>query len=93
MALHSSQRLTTCGDRIEASTPVIGWAAGLAAAAFILAIDHWIAFGLLGAIGGKILWESLRHDEGETKATRHSFAALFVTAIGTSIDAVVVGIG
>jgi manganese efflux pump family protein len=77
---------------VEGCTPLIGWAAGLAAAAFIQAIDHWIAFGLLGAIGGKMLWESLRHNEGETKATRHSFAALFVTAIGTSIDAMVVGI-
>jgi putative Mn2+ efflux pump MntP len=77
---------------VEACTPLIGWAAGLAAAAFIEAIDHWIAFGLLGAIGGKMLWESWRHTESEAKPARHSFGALFVTAIGTSIDALVVGI-
>ena len=77
---------------VEACTPLIGWAAGLAAASFIQAIDHWIAFGLLGVIGGKLLWESLRQAESETKAVRHSFGTLFVTAIGTSIDAMVVGI-
>lgn len=66
--------------------------AGLAAAAFIRAIDHWIAFGLLGAIGSKMLWESIHENGTRQKATRHSFGALLLTAIGISIDAMVVGI-
>ena len=37
---------------IEAITPLIGFALGVAAAGFVAAIDHWIAFGLLGAVGG-----------------------------------------
>jgi putative Mn2+ efflux pump MntP len=40
---------------IEAITPVIGWAVGLAASGYITAIDHWIAFTLLGGIGGKMI--------------------------------------
>ncbi|MGH7032933.1 MAG: manganese efflux pump MntP family protein [Stellaceae bacterium] len=77
---------------VEAITPVIGWAAGLAASAFIAAIDHWIAFGLLGAIGGKMIWEAMRRSEDKPKMTRNSFWPLLVTAVGTSMDAMVIGV-
>jgi putative Mn2+ efflux pump MntP len=39
---------------------LIGWAAGVAASAYITAIDHWVAFALLGVIGGKMILDSLR---------------------------------
>ena len=39
--------------------PVAGWYLGGAFAAFISAWDHWIAFGLLAFIGGKMLVEAL----------------------------------
>lgn len=77
---------------VEAITPVIGWAPGLAASAFIAAIDHWIAFGLLGAIGGKMMWEAMQRPEGTPKMTRNSFWPLLVTALGTSMDALVIGV-
>jgi putative Mn2+ efflux pump MntP len=77
---------------VEAVTPVIGWAAGVAASAFIAAIDHWIAFGLLGAIGGKMIWEAPRRSAGAPKMKRNNFWQLFVTAVGTSMDAMVVGV-
>lgn len=77
---------------IEAITPVIGWAAGRAASGYIAAFDHWIAFGLLTAIGAKMVWESLQRPKDEEKPQRHSFGLLVVTAIGTSIDAMVVGV-
>jgi putative Mn2+ efflux pump MntP len=74
---------------VEAITPVIGWAAGLAASAYITAIDHWIAFGLLAVIGGKMVWDSVRRPVEEK---RHSLGVLLITAIGTSIDAMAVGV-
>jgi putative Mn2+ efflux pump MntP len=77
---------------IEAVTPVIGWAAGRAASTYIEAFDHWIAFGLLVVIGGKMIWDSLRRSEEEEKPQRHTLAVLVVTAIGTSIDAMAVGV-
>jgi putative Mn2+ efflux pump MntP len=77
---------------VEAITPVIGWAAGLAASTFIAAIDHWIAFGLLGAIGAKMIREAMRRPEGTPKMTRNSFWPLLVTAVGTSVDALVIGV-
>ena len=84
---------------IEAVTPLIGFALGVAAAGFVAAIDHWIAFGLLGAVGGKMIWEALKpedeaEEEAETrKAVSRGLVALVATAVGTSIDAGAVGVG
>jgi putative Mn2+ efflux pump MntP len=77
---------------IEAITPVIGWAAGRAASRYIAAFDHWIAFGLLLAIGAKMIWDAARRHDADEKPSSHSFMVLAVTAIGTSIDALAVGV-
>jgi manganese efflux pump family protein len=77
---------------VEAITPLIGWAAGLAASDYITAIDHWIAFALLSALGAKMIWESARRPEEWRKPNRHSLRVLAATAIGTSIDAMAVGV-
>jgi manganese efflux pump family protein len=77
---------------VEAMTPVIGWAAGLTASAYIVAVDHWIAFALLAVIGGKMIWESRLRPPEQAKPKRHSFGLLLMTAIGTSIDAMAVGV-
>ena len=79
---------------IEAITPLIGWGLGLMAAGFVEQVDHWIAFGLLGAVGGKLLWEAFQPTtEGEVSATvRRGMLGLVATAVGTSIDAAAVGV-
>jgi putative Mn2+ efflux pump MntP len=81
---------------IEAVTPVIGWALGLAAAGFVQSIDHWIAFGLLGLVGGNMIREAIRHDtpEDDTPAAPRGRGrlALIATAVGTSLDAAAVGV-
>jgi len=77
---------------IEAITPVIGWALGRAASRYIETFDHWIAFGLLLGIGAKMIWDSFQRDEEDEKPERHSFMVLALTAIGTSIDALAVGV-
>jgi putative Mn2+ efflux pump MntP len=77
---------------VEAITPVIGWAAGFSASAYITSVDHWIAFVLLSAIGGKMIWDSMRRPTEQAKPTRHSFGLLLMTAFGTSIDAMAVGV-
>jgi putative Mn2+ efflux pump MntP len=77
---------------VEAITPAIGWAAGLVASTYITAIDHWIAFPLLSAIGGKMFWDGTRRPTEQARPQRHSFGLLLMTAIGTSIDAMAVGV-
>jgi putative Mn2+ efflux pump MntP len=38
--------------------PVAGWFLGKTFISYIQAFDHWIAFGLLALIGGKMVWEA-----------------------------------
>tara|TARA_R110002167_G_scaffold23089_5_gene82252 strand:- start:7131 stop:7715 length:585 start_codon:yes stop_codon:yes gene_type:complete len=83
---------------IEAITPVIGWALGLAAADIVQSVDHWIAFILLGAVGGKMIWEATRKDPpgtdtvAEPRPRARGRLALVATAVGTSLDAAAVGV-
>jgi len=80
---------------IEGITPLIGWGLGLIAAGFVEQVDHWIAFGLLGAVGAKMLWEAFQkpdEDDG-ARLARNGVLALVATAVGTSIDAAAVGVG
>ena len=49
----------------QALMPLIGWTVGSLFASSIAAVDHWIAFGLLAFIGGKMLWDAFREgDDG-----------------------------
>ena len=83
---------------IEAVTPVIGWALGLAAADFVQSVDHWIAFVLLGLVGGKMIWEATRQHapdpdtSAELPRRSRGRLALVATAVGTSLDAAAVGV-
>ena len=73
--------------------PLIGWFLGSRVASYIESFDHWLAFGLLAVIGGKMIWESL-HGEEEEACTPADLSAqrLCVLAIATSIDALAVGV-
>ena len=75
--------------------PLIGWTLGSQFLWLIAPVDHWIAFGLLAIIGGKMLWEAFRDEEGEDDgrpADRIDLGEFFILAIATSIDALAVGI-
>ncbi|HWA68487.1 MAG TPA: manganese efflux pump MntP family protein [Rhizomicrobium sp.] len=77
---------------IEAVTPVIGWAAGRAVGGYIAAFDQWVAFGILLVIGVKMIWDAVRRHPDDEKPQSHSFWILALTALGTSIDALAVGV-
>lgn len=77
----------------QAVMPLIGWLAGLSFKDAIVAYDHWVAFGLLAAIGGKMIYESFKLKGAEEKATDvSSLMVVLVLAVATSIDALAVGI-
>jgi putative Mn2+ efflux pump MntP len=79
---------------IEAITPLLGWALGSLAADFVASIDHWVAFILLGVVGGRLIRESLsdRPEPPQTPAQPRGPFGLALTAVATSIDAAAVGI-
>ncbi|KPK76224.1 MAG: hypothetical protein AMJ79_07405 [Phycisphaerae bacterium SM23_30] len=71
--------------------PILGWAAGFTVRKWIAAFDHWIAFGLLALIGGKMIYESLRNVSFKEKSDPTRGWSLVVLSIATSIDALAVG--
>ncbi|MBD3169418.1 MAG: manganese efflux pump [candidate division Zixibacteria bacterium] len=73
--------------------PVIGWFAGKQVAGYIHEYDHWVAFGLLFIIGGKMIYESFDSDINlrvTSDPTRKW--SLVGLSVATSIDALAVGI-
>ncbi len=72
--------------------PLIGWALGVRFTGVIGAFDHWIAFGLLGALGAKTIYEGLSADDDAGPAPRLSNLALLGAALATSIDAAAAGV-
>ena len=76
------------------SLTLLGWLLGSSVSQYIEAVDHWVAFGLLAVIGGKMAWESLRRGCGEEGEAPPDLSAqrLCVLAIATSIDALAVGV-
>ncbi len=73
--------------------PVLGYLAGTTFSGIIEAYDHWVAFALLGIIGGKMIFEAFSEkDEDTPKANPLGFKTLLILAVATSIDALAVGI-
>ena len=71
--------------------PIIGWLAGYTIAGFITAVDHWIAFGLLAVIGGRMIRSGLGPEEDADTADPSRGWSLILLSIATSIDALAVG--
>ena len=44
----------------QALMPLIGWILGIQFEEYIVSVDHWVAFVLLGFIGGKMIIESMK---------------------------------
>lgn len=84
----------------QAVMPLLGWLLGSAFAEAIAPFDHWISFGLLVLVGGKMIWEALRPEpapDAAHPAHVHDIEAFRVRevvllAIATSIDALAVGV-
>lgn len=80
----------------QALMPLIGWLLGSQFQKYITSIDHWIAFILLGFIGGKMMIEAIREwNEEETVDVMDSpldHKNMLVLAVATSIDALAAGI-
>ena len=75
--------------------PLIGWSVARYFQEYVIAFDHWVAFILLGFIGGKMIYESLQGETCEVIEVKDAplhHKELAILAIATSIDALAVGI-
>ena len=75
----------------QALMPIVGYFVGRSFASYVIAVDHWIAFGLLALIGFNMIRESVKGEE-EAQDANFGFRAMLLMAIATSIDAMAVGI-
>jgi manganese efflux pump family protein len=77
----------------QAAMPAIGWLVGRTVIDLISGFDHWVAFALLGFLGGKMLFDSFRYSDESDKVSDITRGWLLITmSIATSIDALAVGL-
>jgi manganese efflux pump family protein len=77
----------------QALMPLIGWLLGSSIEHLVGNFDHWLAFGLLAIIGGKMVIESFKNDtKDKQRLNPLDPKTLIMLSIATSIDALVIGI-
>ena len=76
----------------QAIMPLIGWMCVKTFSHLIESIDHWIAFGILAFLGGRMIWESFTEEECCQLFNPASLKVVLTMAVATSIDALAVGI-
>jgi len=75
----------------QAAMPLIGWLAGSEIKDYATGFDHWIAFGILGLLGGKMIYESFKNEPELRTFNPLDIRVMIGMAIATSIDALIVG--
>jgi putative Mn2+ efflux pump MntP len=75
----------------QGAMPLIGWLLGNSMRSLIEPVDHWIAFGLLSLIGGKMIIESFINSESREIKNPLHIRVILLLSLATSIDALAVG--
>lgn len=75
----------------QAMMPFIGWLGTSYFSHYLESVDHWIAFGLLAFLGGKMIKDSFGSEE-EAHFDPSKLTSKLLFAVATSIDALAVGI-
>jgi manganese efflux pump family protein len=76
----------------QAGMAALGWLGGRVALRWIEAWDHWIAFGLLAVLGGRMIHGALRGGDDDAVVKVDGIGTLLVLSIATSIDALAAGL-
>jgi len=84
--------IATWFGAFQAVMPWLGWLAGMKMKPLLQGVDHWIAFGLLCFVGGKMIYESVTIQEVEKKTDPMDVGVLFLLSVATSIDALAAGL-
>jgi len=72
--------------------PIVGWLAGEQLATHLGGYDRWLAFVLLGYVGGKMLWEARHEKDADTSKDPIRGFTLLTLSLATSLDALAVGL-
>lgn len=76
----------------QALMPLIGWMCVSFFSHLIESIDHWIAFGILAFLGGRMVRDSLKKEEERHEFDPTSLRVVLGLAVATSIDALAIGV-
>lgn len=92
--LTDALRISTAFGAFALLMPVLGWLLGSGFRKIVTDWDHWVAFGLLGVVGAKLIYDALRRGRGGKEETMAGFGtgALIVASFATSVDCVLVGV-
>ena len=92
LKLRYTLRIAVFFGGFQAFMPLVGSLAGLSIKQYIAGYDHWIAFGLLSAVGVKMIYESFKIGSVEQSFDPSNIFILLVLSVATSIDALAVGV-
>ena len=76
----------------QALMPLVGSLAGLVVKELVTGYDHWLAFALLTAVGGRMIYESFTFKPNARNFNPENIFVLLVLSLATSIDALAVGV-
>jgi manganese efflux pump family protein len=87
-------KLSSAFGAFQAGMPVVGWLCGTGLQRVVQAFDHWVAFGLLALVGGKMIAEAFGRGENRlgTAVLPTDNRTVLMLAVATSIDAMAVGL-
>jgi putative Mn2+ efflux pump MntP len=85
-------RLSFFFGMFQVLMPIAGWFAGVSVAGIIAGYDHWVAFGLLAFVGGKMILESFKEEAKVHTTDPTKGFTLIILSVATSIDALAVGL-
>lgn len=86
-------RLTFHFGLFQFMMPVIGWVLGTGFVSYVRAVDHWIAFGLLAFVGGRMIREGVACTEDAIHRDPSKGLTMVMLSFATSIDALAIGLG
>jgi len=72
--------------------PLLGWVLGVGFVGYFKSVDHWIAFGLLFFVGGRMIQEGMDKSQDTQKKDPSRGATMVMLSVATSIDALAVGL-
>ena len=91
-ALRSRVRLALHFGIFQFLMPILGWYAGATIAGYINTFDHWVTFGLLAFVGGRMIRSGLDPDSDCYPEDPTRGWTLIMLAVATSIDALAIGL-
>lgn len=85
-------RISLVFGLFAAAAPALGWLLGTAFVDVIAAVDHWVAFFLLTAIGAKMIRDAWQESSEPTISAGLRLGIVVGSAIATSIDSAIFGV-